>query len=477
MRPTCIEISNFKNVLHGASMRLTRIEISNFKNVLHGTIDFTNRPSEEGASITAIYGQNGSGKTALIDAIQILKTLLEEKPIPQGTANKITAGEKFARFVFSFETHVDLDDDEASSGTYNIDYEIEFQKADIDDADCSLIKECLYYSLKSDNGNAKKRHIACQVDLEKGISPKKVLKKVAVMEKYGMCPPDIDHEYILSSGKSYIFQRLGNTYTLFEDPTTEIERFTTDASQKLKIRELSDPNLYMIISHLRQYTLNLMVISGRNIPSEASNKIMVFSPRVKFKGKYKIKSDPIKIKTSGEKMNIVDVYLAKSTIAQVNLVLESLIPEHKLIFETEPTETEDVVKTYLYSENFGRKIPFECESYGIKKMVWVANVLIAAFNDEGFTAVIYELDAGVYEYLLGKLLSVFENQGCGQLIFTSHNLMPMEKLDYKDIVFTTTNPSNRYIRPKYVKQTNNLRDIYLRNIQVSGKRRTLSWQI
>jgi AAA15 family ATPase/GTPase len=458
-------------------MRLTRIEINNFKNVLHGVIDFTNRPPEEGASITAIYGQNGSGKTALIDAIQILKILLEEKPIPQGTANKITVGEKSAHFVFSFETHVDLDDDEASSGTYNIDYEIEFQKADSDDADCSLIKECLYYSLKSDNGNAKKRHIACQVDLEKGISPKKVLKKVAVMEKYGMCPPDIDHEYILSSGKSYIFQRLGSSYILFEDPTTKIERFTIDASQKLKIRELSDPNLYMIISHLRQYTRNLMVISGRNIPSESSNKIMVFSPRVKFEGKYKIKSDPIEIKTSGGKMNSVDVILAKSTIAQVNLVLESLIPVHKLIFETEPTETEDVVKTYLYSENFGRKIPFECESYGIKKMAWVANVLIAAFNDEGFTAVIDELDAGVYEYLLGELLTTFEEYGHGQLIFTSHNLVPLEKLNYKSIVFTTTNQNNRYIPARYVKQTNNLRDIYLKSIRLGGEKEELSRDI
>ena len=75
-----------------------------------------------------------------------------------------------------------------------------------------------------------------------------------------------------------------------------------------------------------------------------------------------------------------------------------------------------------------------------------------------------ELDGGVFEYLLGELLRIIADKGRGQLVFTSHNLRPLETLDKKYIAFTTTNIYNRYIRLSNVKGTNNLRDFYYRDI-------------
>ena len=37
-----------------------------------------------------------------------------------------------------------------------------------------------------------------------------------------------------------------------------------------------------------------------------------------------------------------------------------------------------------------------------------------------------ELDSGIYEYLLGECLEVMQDKAKGQLIFTSHNLRPLE---------------------------------------------------
>ena len=74
------------------------------------------------------------------------------------------------------------------------------------------------------------------------------------------------------------------------------------------------------------------------------------------------------------------------------------------------------------------------------------------------------MDSGIYEYLLGELLIAFEEYGKGQLVFTSHNLRPLEVLKKEEIVFTTSTPDNRYIRLKGVGRTNNLRDLYLREI-------------
>ena len=67
----------------------------------------------------------------------------------------------------------------------------------------------------------------------------------------------------------------------------------------------------------------------------------------------------------------------------------------------------------------------------------------------------------------GRILS---EKGKGQLIFTSHNLRPLETLDRGFIAFTTTNPENRYIRLTNIKENNNLRDFYFRDIVLGEQR-------
>lgn len=86
------------------------------------------------------------------------------------------------------------------------------------------------------------------------------------------------------------------------------------------------------------------------------------------------------------------------------------------------------------------------------------------YNSASITVAVDELDSGVFEYLLGEILRIISEKGKGQLIFTSHNLRPLETLDKGFVAFTTTNPENRYIRLTNVKTNNNLRDFYYRDI-------------
>ena len=97
------------------------------------------------------------------------------------------------------------------------------------------------------------------------------------------------------------------------------------------------------------------------------------------------------------------------------------------------------------------------------------SLLISIYNRENVTVVIDELDAGIFEYLFGELLYILQEGGKGQLIFTSHNLRPLETLHKNNIAFTTSNPVNRYIAMTGVKSTNNLRDFYLHEILVDGQ--------
>ena len=72
--------------------------------------------------------------------------------------------------------------------------------------------------------------------------------------------------------------------------------------------------------------------------------------------------------------------------------------------------------------------------------------------------------------MLGELLEVVSQRGRGQLIFTAHNLRALECLPSGCLVFTTVNPQNRYIRFRGSGVSNNLRNQYLRAINLGGQK-------
>ena len=88
---------------------------------------------------------------------------------------------------------------------------------------------------------------------------------------------------------------------------------------------------------------------------------------------------------------------------------------------------------------------------------------------EAFALIHFCLFAGIFEYLLGEILQIFEESGKGQFIFTSHNLRPLEVIDKKFLYFTTTDPNRRYTQLKRIGKTNNLRNIYFREIILGGE--------
>ena len=160
--------------------------------------------------------------------------------------------------------------------------------------------------------------------------------------------------------------------------------------------------------------------------------------------------------------------IVRKVIDNMNIVLTQIVPGLTInIYDLGATVFADgrLGRTVqLMSQKDGREIPFQCESEGIKKIVSILQLLIVVYNNPSITVAVDELDAGIFEYLLGEMLNIISEKGKGQLIFTSHNLRPLETLDKGFIAFTTTNPENRYIRLTNVKENNNLRDFYYRDI-------------
>ena len=68
-------------------VRIVETELENFKNVNYGNIKFVNYTNAEyraelkESDINGIYGQNGSGKTAIIEAFDILQHIMSGKTI------------------------------------------------------------------------------------------------------------------------------------------------------------------------------------------------------------------------------------------------------------------------------------------------------------------------------------------------------------------------------------------------------------
>jgi hypothetical protein len=165
------------------------------------------------------------------------------------------------------------------------------------------------------------------------------------------------------------------------------------------------------------------------------------------------------------------VSVVESVLPPLNHVLSSIIPGLSVNHKSRKMSLEDKDDEYeieLFATRAqGFDFPLRHESLGIKKITSFLSVLIAAYNDPSYVLAVDEFDSSIFEFLLGELISVIKESGRGQLIFTSHNLRPLEKLDDTSIRFTTTDPNNRYVKLKK-KATNNLRDMYFRVLSLGS---------
>ena len=82
------------------SVRLESVILDDFKNVKHGEINLESKKNAYKASVLGLYGQNGSGKTALIDSIDILRLALSGRRLPVKYADYINVGADFASLKF-----------------------------------------------------------------------------------------------------------------------------------------------------------------------------------------------------------------------------------------------------------------------------------------------------------------------------------------------------------------------------------------
>lgn len=444
-------------------VRLQKIELRNLKNVGYGCVKFATKNSVA-ADILGLYGQNGSGKTTLVNAIDVLKDLLMGKRLAQDLGNYIKIGELTAgatvefsvtsseddlyKVIYEFvlvrkavddEEHIeennDIDEEEHEkrNGTYLVSEKISMSRL-INDK-WTKLTPILYYNSDSNEILPKNRYNLLTEGKQELIDELRVLRLLAAKEE-----------------RSFLFSK-------------EIRKIIRDSKWKDEYK--------FIFKVLTEYAIyNLHVFSSEDTGMINANIALPFSIVSKEK-------DRISLLKGCLNLNGVSPIPRKffrdiqAKMDAISLVLKEIIPGLTINLKKLSTSLnkrgEEIVKAEIIAKRANIEIPLRYESDGVKKLVSILYCLILVFNDSSMTLVVDEFDSGIFEYLLGEILRVVEESGKGQLIFTSHNLRALEVLNNKDIMFTTTNENNRYIRFKNVKANNNFRDVYFHDILLGGQ--------
>lgn len=434
--------------------RITRIEsitIENFKNVTEGTLDFENKRKEYKASVLGLYGQNGSGKTALIDAIQLLKFALNGIPIPRKYADYINVDAKDATLKYEFVIRYE-------EAVYNVWYQFSMRK---------VVDETIVSIDETANTNEKTK-----VEMFDEVLSFSYELNTDKMRKTALIDTRTDELFV---PKAKVQELIGDNKEKYMDllVTKRLTKATSRSfifSRELinQYRKNCKNEIYMnLIEGLYTYGhRELFIIDTESIGLISLNTLPL-TFKYKHEGSETYGSLPLSL--NGPALIPEDMYnVVEDVIENMNIVLEQLVPGLRIgVVDLGSTMTKDgkiAKQIQLMSLKNNKKIPFCYESEGIKKIVSVLQLLIVVYNSPSVTVAIDELDGGVFEYLLGEMLNIISEKGKGQLIFTSHNLRPLETIDKGFIAFTTTNPKMRYIRLTNVKGTNNLRDFYYRYI-------------
>jgi len=428
-------------------------------NIEHGKIDFPcnlrGDVFEDTADILGIYGQNGSGKSAFVRLMALLGYLLKGESIPPGSEEFISVHKDTMSCSFEFALS-----DEASH--YRVFYSFTIEKKknaqNNDDASSAFVSsEYIGYKTLSDNKWSKKKTlIETKFINEETI---KIGPQKSIACAFGIpvkqIDPKLDAFAILAATRSTSF--------LFSKPIISLIKHNPSLNSSLYFEK--------ILMALRSFSLHAFyIIDSQEIGLINLNIILPLRMRTGTSGAID-KMGLILDKAGSIPESAFN--LACDCINNINTVLSALIPGMRLklkeIGRELSRENEKLITAELQSIRQGYEIPLRYESDGIKKIIAVLSTLIAVYSSPSMTVVIDEFDSGIFEYLLGEILTVLKRSGRGQLIFTSHNLRPLEVLNKNDIIFTTSNKMNRYIRLKNVKRNNNLRDVYYRTILLSGQ--------
>lgn len=444
-------------------VRIVESELENFKNVQYGDIRYVNYSNAEyraelkESDINGIYGQNGSGKTAMIEALDILQHIM--------SGNRISYDEYAGMFhesrVMKLSTVFFI---RCGEKKYKARYELSLKK-NAEERKVQIYSENIVY-------------------WQRGVSWKKE-------RNVSFCNPFYDTQFILEDASAQVLSKdksaIGNirffrsvqNLAVFCAQKNVSLFFNEIFYKSLKIEGQNEEELAFsdVVRVLFEFaSMKFQVVKVNQLGANYSNTFIPVNVHAESENEVLQGCIPLFMNGKGEFSEDIFKKLEHVVMA-INVALKAVIPNLSIelikIREEKNKDGVTVVQAEVYSNRDGKRFLTKYESEGIKRIISLLNYLISLYNNPSICLAVDELDAGVFEYLLGELVGVLAEEAKGQLIFTSHNLRIMEKLDKKNIICSTINPENRYISLKGIEKTNNRRDFYIRAVVLGGQKERL----
>lgn len=444
-------------------VRIVETELENFKNVNYGDIKFVNRSNVEyraelkESDINGIYGQNGSGKTAIIEAFDILQHIMSGSTISFDKYEGMFNDDELMKMSTMFYI-------ECGEKKYKVRYELLLRRY-IEEKKIQIYSENIIYWQRGESWKKERRVFFCNPyydtqSLLGNVSTRIISEDESAISKI---------RFFHSVQNLAVFCAQKNVSLFFNDVINKSLQVETQNDEE---RAFSD-----VVRALFDFArMRFQVVKVNQLGVNYSNAFIPVNVHTESENEVMQGCIPLFINGRGdfpeEIFNKLDKIVAAINIA-LRAIISNLSIELVKINEEKNKEGINIVQVEVYSNREGKRFLIKYESEGIKRIISLLNYLISLYNNPSVCLVVDELDAGIFEYLLGELIGILAEEAKGQLIFTSHNLRVMEKLDKKNIICSTINPENRYISLKGIEKTHNHRDFYIRTIVLGGQKEKL----
>ncbi len=435
--------------------RIISISIENIKNVSKGTVLLNNvKEDSMGASVIGVYGQNGSGKTSLIWAVDFIKDAISGATLPADSHYYIRQTSEQSLIQVKFEMTI-------QERIYDVYYGIAFGKTS---DRIQIFTETIDYS-------AKATETLPRINRTRIIGINYPIDSTGLDECFYIPNNRIDE---MTKQDKLIRQKLLVLQALAKEKITSF--IFNDRMMDLLTTSFINDIYFKILDELRFFARMNLFVLNKNSESSYNMNLLPLSMRLSTQNAIS-KSDAIPVGLGQNNASIDAFVTIQSIIKQIDLLIGTIVPGLKIDIINKTSrlneKAEEELTFELASNRNGVITPLRYESEGIKKILCILSSLIAMYNDSSIFVAIDEMDAGIFEYLLGEILYTIRSTGQGQLLFTSHNMRPLEVLDSSSIYFTTTNPDNKYIKFTGIKNNNNLRTTLLRTIDLGGQKESV----
>lgn len=426
-------------------MRIKSLKLINFRNIKDSTIYFKSK------NVSGIYGPNGTGKTSVIEAIRLLQFYFsfprEIKDIEnlekQKVLDYIYMGCDFLTISLELEIKEEI---------YLV--ELELGKNNLNGI--TALKESI--SVKSSKPRSVYKKVIC-VENDLSLPKPRVFLYERNKTKEKTDYFDYIQTEIFAKNKTSIqgiILELASFNSFISFLTREFEK-SESKNKKIKSviekwRELEKAFHKITIINLKQQALsNLEIVIPMTIHTENAHGTLPVCC-----------ADKKNLYSKKECQTIEKVINDINKIFPLLVQGAELILKIKVAFEDENGEKYSISIFVKKNEN---EISIYNESTGTIKLFMLLSALINTLKDEDSILLIDELDVHIFEYLLAYILDIFSKYSKGQLIFTAHNLLPLEKLE-KDSIILATHKDNKIMYEYFegkISSTVNLRLKYLRS--------------